>query len=144
MKMFRTIAAFAAVAAVLPVAAMASTGGAILTASLNGANEVPNPGDADGFGRATVRVNVGARRVCYNLSVTNIVPSTVAHIHRATAGNNGGVVVGLIAPTSGSSQGCATVSRELAMALIQNPENYYVNVHNSDFPGGAVRGQLGL
>jgi hypothetical protein len=24
----------------------------------------------------------------------------------------------------------------------QNPENFYVNVHNADFPDGAVRGQL--
>ena len=24
----------------------------------------------------------------------------------------------------------------------QNPEGYYFNVHNGDFPGGAVRGQL--
>jgi hypothetical protein len=26
--------------------------------------------------------------------------------------------------------------------IIANPAGYYVNIHNADFPGGAVRGQL--
>jgi hypothetical protein len=29
-----------------------------------------------------------------------------------------------------------------ADAIAANPANYYVNVHNAPFPGGAVRGQL--
>lgn len=143
MSLSKTIITFAAFAAVLPGAAMASDGGAPLTATLDGASEVPGPGDADGFGTATVRVNLGQERVCYTLSVSNIAAATMAHIHFGNAGATGPVVVGLQAPTGGSSQGCATISRDLAKALIQNPEAYYVNVHNADFRPGAVRGQLG-
>jgi len=55
----------------------------------------------------------------------------------------GPVVVPLDAPTDGSSSGCATVDRALAKDIRQNPEDYYVNVHNAEFPAGAIRGQLG-
>jgi hypothetical protein len=35
-----------------------------------------------------------------------------------------------------------SASRELILEILQNPEGFYVNVHNADFPAGAVRGQL--
>lgn len=121
----------------------AHTGGATFTAMLDGASEVPGPGDPDGFGNITMSVNPGQERVCYSLRVSDIEPATAAHIHEADAGMSGPVVVALSAPTGGSSQGCATLSRELAKDIIKNPSDYYVNVHNAEYPGGAVRGQLG-
>lgn len=119
----------------------AGHGGRPLTADLTGAAEVP-PADPDGTGSALVTVNIGQREVCWDLSVSDIEPATAAHIHEAPAGANGPVVVPLSPPTDGSSSGCADVDRALAKDILRHPEEYYVNVHNAEFPNGAVRGQL--
>ncbi len=108
--------------------------------SLSGAAEVPGPGDPDGGGAALLRVS--STRVCYKLAVTKIAPATAAHIHSGAAGVAGPVVVALQAPTRGASKACATVTPALASAIVANPANYYVNVHNAAYPSGAVRGQL--
>ena len=100
------------------------------------------PGDADGAGTAAVRINTKRGQLCYTLTVTGIAPATMAHIHEAPAGAAGPVIINLAAPTGGTSQGCVAISREQATDIIADPADYYVNVHNSDFPGGAVRGQL--
>ena len=118
-------------------------GGVGLTAELLGSNEVPGPGDADGSGTAVVTLNHGQQEVCHELSVADIDAATAAHIHSAPAGVNGPIVIFLTIPSSGSSAGCAEdVDRELIKSIIQSPEDYYVNVHNAAYPGGAVRGQL--
>ena len=132
----------AASAALIAGAAVASDGGRKLQTSLTGAAEAPNPGDPDGSGTATVTVNPGQSKICYTLSVRNIAPATAAHIHEAPVGIAGPVRVTLRAPTSGNSSGCITVTRALALEILKDPADYYVNVHNAAFPGGAVRGQL--
>lgn len=143
MKITHALSAAALVLAPAVGANAAHTGGATFTAMLDGQSEVPGPGDPDGFGSATMSVNPGQERVCYSLSVSDIEPATAAHIHFGEAGTSGPVVVALSAPSGGNSQGCASVSRDIAKNIIKNPESYYVNVHNDEFPGGAVRGQLG-
>lgn len=122
--------------------AAADTGGRPLGATMTGADEAPGPGDPDGSGTARFTLNYGHGEICYWLSVENIAPATAAHIHIAPVGSPGPVVVPLAAPTEGSSSGCATVDRELIKAIMHSPGDYYVNVHNADFPAGAVRGQL--
>ncbi len=131
----------AVIAFVVPVAAFA--GGRPLSADLTGAAEVPGPGDPDGSGTAHITLNQGAGEVCFELTVSDIAPAFGAHIHAGAAGVAGPVVVGLVPPSSGSSSGCVTdVDKDLIKAIRQNPADYYVNVHNADFPPGAVRGQL--
>ena len=141
--MFRSrTVSLAASTALIATSAIAADGGRKLQTSLTGAAEAPNPGDPDGRGMATVTVNAGKRQVCYTLSVRNIDPATAAHIHEAPAGVAGPVKVTLRAPTTGRSSGCVTVTRQLALEILKDPADYYVNVHNAAFPTGAVRGQL--
>ena len=120
----------------------ADQGGKLLTAQLTGAAEVPGPGDKDGMGTARITINVGQSTLCYELAVSNIAPATAAHIHEAPAGSAGPVIIGLTAPTSGSSRACMVIDGELAKEIAKDPADYYVNVHNADFRAGAVRGQL--
>jgi hypothetical protein len=125
-------------------AASAAEAGRPFSTTLTGAAEVPGPGDPDGSGTAALTVNPGLGEICYTLTVEGVAPITAAHIHVGPAGVAGPVVVPLIPPdpVSGTSSACAQVERELALAIIQNPENYYVNVHNAEYPAGALRGQL--
>jgi hypothetical protein len=115
-----------------------------LTADLSGANEVPDQGDPDGSGTALVTLNQGQGEVCFELTVADIAAPTAAHIHAAPAGVNGGVVIPLLPPPEdGSVSGCVSdVDKDLIKSIRQSPSEFYVNVHNLDFPGGAVRGQL--
>ena len=65
-------------------------------------------------------------------------PLTGAHIHEAPAGIAGPIIVDF----SGQLNGTGLADLNLADVLA-NPTNHYVNLHNADFPAGAIRGQLG-
>ena len=140
--MNRFVIAALVLLAIAATATVAQAGGRPLTTTLLGAAEVPGPGDPDGSGTATLELNKGQSEICYELVVSGISPATAAHIHVGMADVAGPVVVPLLPPSSGSSSGCALVDSELLKAIGKNPQNYYVNVHNSDYPAGALRGQL--
>jgi CHRD domain len=125
-----------------------------LKARLSGANEVP-PADPDGRGLALVKT--GHRRVCFAVGWTRIAPPIFAHIHVGAAGVNGPVVVLFFdvpevdpdappatLPASISAVDGCVGDRDpgLLRDIRRNPGGYYVNVHNLDFPPGAIRGQL--
>ena len=127
-----------------------AAGGRSLTTTLTGAEEctplgVCNQGDLDGTGTAVITLNSGQGEVCWQIAVSDILlPASAAHIHVAPAGVPGPVVVSLTAPgADGMSSGCTSVDPELIKAIRKAPDSYYVNVHNADYPAGAVRGQLG-
>ena len=143
MKRLVLIVLVAAIGAAFALAAQAAGGGRPFDTALTGAAEVPGPGDPDGSGEVVLTLNPGLGQVCFQLTVSDIAPATAAHIHEAPVGVAGPVVVGLTPPpTGGSSSGCVSADREEIKEIIQHPEEYYVNVHNADFPSGAVRGQL--
>lgn len=141
MKKFFFLALIAFTVSSFTVASL-QNGGRPLTANLLGSNEVPGMGDPDGSGSFEMTLNLGQGTLTYELNVSGIEPATMAHIHIGGAGVAGGVVLTLDPPTDGSSSGTLAISKELARQILKNPEGYYVNVHNTDYPGGALRGQL--
>ena len=51
----------------------------------------------------------------------------------------------ILAGTSGdpgASAGCVNVANTLLQEITKHPIRFYVNIHTSDFPDGALRGQL--
>jgi hypothetical protein len=149
-KVFVKLSVFAlagiVAALILPGGALA--GGSSLSTDLTGAEEAPGPGDPDATGTAQLTLNQGTETVCYDLSWANIDGTVVAaHIHEAPAGVAGPVVVPLFVGQSfagtGSDSACVSSDRALIKDIRKNPTEYYVNVHSSVFPAGAIRGQLG-
>ena len=147
------------VAAVMlsPFGAFAGHTNTVLNADLDGREEVATGatnngivGDPDGRGEVYVfGIDGDATTLCYVLLVDKIDTATMAHIHDGAAGANGQVVAKLAAPFDGDAADCLTEGEagkfptgEKVADILANPEDYYVNVHNATYPGGAIRGQL--
>ena len=105
-------------------------------------------GDPDGTGSALITVNRGQQEICWHVSASNIaLPASASHIHKAAPGVMGPIVLDLAPPpnNNGSWSVCRSfegLNPAFLEELVESPESFYVNVHNSPYPSGAVRGQL--
>jgi len=146
------------------VATMAAAGAAQpnFRTHLSGDQEMV-PVDTNAQGQATLKVSNDGTSMDYRLIVANIEDVTMAHLHLAPGGQNGGIVVWLYpeegqAPqlipgrTDGTLATGTITDDDLVGALegmtlddlvaeIQ-AGNIYVNVHTVANPGGEIRGQL--
>jgi hypothetical protein len=123
------------------IAAQKAYGGRPLAAGLA---VVPGaPVDAAATGTATFTLNQGHGQICYDVSWTGLTDVTALHIH-AVAGS--AIVVPLDADavlTDNSAKGCVQgVAKATIKAIRQHPDQYYVNVHTTAAPDGAISGTL--
>lgn len=113
----------------------------IARAELRGNNEVPPVMTAaQGTGYVTFNKETGAA-VMNVMTMGLSSPATMAHLHHAPAGENGGVVIGLEQDISDSSlwSETATLTSD-QLELLMDGELYF-NVHTGNFPNGEVRAQ---
>jgi hypothetical protein len=118
--------------------------------------ELEPSGDPEGNGTAELTVDLGSANVCYEITVTGIGEPTEpaagignAHIH--SYAQNGAIAVDIEtefvavadAVDTYEATGCVTATRRVLVEILLHPEQYYVNVHTVEFPGGAVQGDLG-
>lgn len=120
-----------------------------LFASLDGASEVGpdgKKGAGDPNGTGAFNAVIDGDQLCFGISVRDIGNPAAAHIHEGGPSVAGPPVVTLLPhpPTGdpGASSGCVTIDEELAEEILAHRSAFYVNVHNAEFGGGAVRGQL--
>ncbi|MEO2023030.1 MAG: CHRD domain-containing protein [Pirellulaceae bacterium] len=116
--------------------------------TLTGDQAVP-PGDPDGSASGILSVDDVTGEIVWNFTYANIADPTAMHIHgpNGPAGSTAGVFIGL--GTSSSGPGILDASLTHASLsdlslILSNPSDFYVNIHNADFPPGAVRDQLGV
>ena len=118
------------------------------TLAFDGTQEVPGPGDADGVGAGTITLNDVTGAISWDLTHANIVAPNAMHIHgpNGAPGMSAGVHIGLGVATSG---GAGTLIDSLVHPILSDvtdilndPNDFYVNIHNTPFPGGAIRANL--
>ncbi|MGH9456130.1 MAG: CHRD domain-containing protein [Thermoanaerobaculia bacterium] len=123
--------------------------------TLTGDVEIP-PGDPNGVGFADLILD--GTTLSYSVVVFNIVTPTAIHIHPGGRGETGAPLIPFTTPfvrhegcPATGEEPCAErfvnvgmveISADAAADLQANPSAFYLNVHNGEFPGGAVRGQL--
>jgi hypothetical protein len=116
----------------------------LFVANLNGAQE-PSASTATGFG--TVLLNDAQTSITVDESWTGLIggPATVSHIHCcAPPGSNAGVLF----PFSGVPNATAGAIPEQTFSITPSQVtallagNMYFNVHDAQFPGGEIRGQI--
>ncbi|HZA51463.1 MAG TPA: CHRD domain-containing protein [Myxococcaceae bacterium] len=130
---------------------------AVFNTTLRADEEPNNASNSDSMGFSQIQVlgdgNIEFLLVINNRGVGGVEEVfTRAHIHKAPAGENGGIHWDLleagnpVASISGQPAILRGEVRPRAGAdledLLAHPENYYVNVHSNVFPGGSIRGQL--
>jgi CHRD domain len=109
-----------------------------------GAVDVP-PGDPDGSGEASFKLKKTKKKICFNITFQGIDNPTDGHIHEGGPGVAGPIVVPLFVDTPGLPSpisDCVKAKKSLIKQIGKHPGDFYVNIHNDAFPGGAIRDQL--
>lgn len=140
--------ASAALASAASPAGPARPEAATFTVPLSGLAEpnfVQSPslaGDLDGTGQVTLIVDRDRKQICYDFTLSGVATPLMAHIHKGPALTNGPSVVTLFTGPGAALDGCLMWTEKWLAQIVTDPSNFYVNLYTTEFPDGALRGQL--
>jgi|SRR5579871_6767243 len=134
----------------------------VFTATLLPSNEVPPITNAESSGTGSVSItmfvtkdssgNVQTANVTFNATLSGFPAGTtvtLGHIHKAPAGVAGAVVISANVTSTSLTNGSGTLlltnaSPDVSVVqdILNNPSQYYFNLHSTLNPNGFARGQL--
>lgn len=134
---FASAGVFVIVGVLVAGIGLATAGTSLVT--LSGAEEVP-PVQTSASGSGSI--TVGEDKSVSGSVTTKGIDGTMAHIHEAAPGQNGGVAVPLI--RKGGNEWTVPAGAKLTDEQYKafKAGNLYVNVHSDANKGGEIRGQL--
>lgn len=115
-------------------------GGRVYTATLTGDPHRGGRGDPDGSGRARVSLHSGKNLLWLALTTSGVAPVTscTSTRYRRPPRTRSSPPP----PRTAPDPQAASPSAEVLRAVRKNPTGYYLEVHNAEFPDGALRGYL--
>ena len=99
-------------------------------------------GDLDGSGTVKLTVDLDSNQICYDFNLSSVGTPLMAHIHKGPELSNGPSVVTLFTGPGADLENCLLWTEKWLTQIVANPSAFYVNLYTTEFPDGALRGQL--
>jgi hypothetical protein len=132
-------AALAAASLGAPAAAQDS---ALLAANLLGQDVANGAGDDKASANFNGEVDLKRNSVCYYLDMDGLDGATAVHIHQKDQAAADPPTLELKVPAAGGDETCVNGDNAVLTPIARTPDNYYIDIHSSSHPDGAVRGAL--
>jgi hypothetical protein len=110
----------------------------VFSNGLSGAQEV-SPTNSTATGTIYAVYDQSSKQLKYMINYEGVTP-TGMHFHKAAAGANGDVEIGIEGPYSSGMMGAVTLNAQQEADLLKGL--WYLNVHSDAHPGGEIRAQL--
>ena len=99
-------------------------------------------GDLDGAGTVRLVVDLDNKQICYDFTLSGVATPLMAHIHKGPELSNGPSVVTLFTGPGADLDDCLMWTEKWLTQIVADPSAFYVNLYTTEFPDGALRGQL--
>lgn len=116
----------------------------VFAAQMSSAQEIPRNASV-ATGNALLDLDATSKKIIGRITLTGMT-ATAAHIHTGTLGNNGPIIFPLTETAAGSGVWVTATDAVMTDAQIASLKagGLYFNAHSAAFPGGEIRGQIGL
>ena len=99
-------------------------------------------GDRDASGAVKLVIMPAEGQVCYDFALRGVDAPLMAHVQRGRPLQDGPPIVTLFTGPGAPLEGCAPVNTGQLSDIVSHPSDYYVTLATTDYPDGALRGQL--